>query len=627
MKKYIYILLAGLLASSSGCNDDEFLDKEPKNILLEEQVWNDETLVLSVLSNLYGRFPDYQSTDAWANYAAFDEAFASAAGEYGRHQNVDYGYGNWSIWDYGYIREINQFIQKCEASTGLSAETKELFLAEARFIRAGVYFEHVKRMGGVPLILEPLTYDFSGDPSYLRYPRAKEYEVYDFVIKELEEIKPTLPADVNDKARATQGAALAMEARAALYAASIAKYGASTPQVSLPGNEVGIPADMATSYYQTALKAAQEVMTLGYSLYQKKPDLGENFASLFYDKSSNPEAIWVEDYKLKSGKTVGFTIDNQPRYQSEEQQGGRLNPSLNLVQDFEKMDNTFAPLPVMDASGNLIHYTNPNDLFAGRDPRLYGTVILPGTQFKGKEVDIWAGYMRPDGTIITSNNIGGQADINGDGQSEQVVGFSGPINALEYTAQTGFYIRKYLDPAAGSGQIGTRSEVWFMRYRYAEVLLNAAEAAFELGQFEIAAGYMNQVRARAGLTTPLTTADITFDRIVHERRVELAFEGHQLFDMKRWRLAHIVFNGSRMTVSDLTSNIGKANKTSTMPFGLWPYKYLADPNNPSNNDWVFQIVLPGPVTNPDRFRLGNYYSQIGDDIISNNPLIVRQPNQ
>jgi len=620
------MLLAGLVVGNSGCNNDEFLDLEPKNILLEEDVWTDKTLVTSVLSNLYGRFPDFQSIEDWDNFTEFDEAFASNAGTYGNHRNADYGYGSWGMWEYGYIREINSFIQKCEAATELDPADKAQFLAEARFIRAGVYFEEVKRMGGVPLILEPLTYDFSGDPSYLRQPRAKEHEVYDFVISELEDLKGILPNEVSDKARATKGSALAMQARAALYAGSIAKYGTSTPQVSLPGGEVGIPADMATGYYQKALSAAQEIMTLGYSLYQKKPDLGENFASIFYDKN-NPEAIWVEDFKLKTGKTNGFTIDNQPRYQSEEQQGGRLNPSLNLVQSFENLDNTFAPLPIMDASGNLIHYTNPADLFAGRDARLYGTVMLPGTQFKGKELDIWAGYMRPDGTIITSSNLGGQADINGDGTNEQVVGFSGPIDGLEFTAQTGFYLRKYLDPAAGSGQIGTRSEVWWIRYRYAEVLLNAAEAAFELGQPEVAAGYMNQVRVRAGLTEPLTAADITFDRIVNERRVELAFEGHQLFDMKRWRLAHVVWNGNRMTVSDLTTNIGKADKTSTMPFGLWPYKYLADPNNPSNTDWVFRIVLPNPVTTPDRFRLGNYYSQIGEDVINNNPLIVRQPNQ
>lgn len=626
MKKYMYLILAGLLFGAPGCQDEEFLDREPTNILLDEQIWKDKTLVTSVLGNLYGRFPDFQTIESWASYAEFDEAFASAAGEYGRHRNGDYGYGNWGMWDYGYLREINVFIQKVEASTALAEADKAKFLAEARFIRAGVYFEHVKRMGGVPIITEPMTYDFSGDPSYLRHPRAKEHEVYDFVISELEAIKGTLANDLNNKGRASKGSALAMQARAALYAGSIAKYGATTPTVSLPGGEVGIPADKATGYYQKALAAAQEVMTLGYALYQKKPNPSENFSDLFIDKA-NPEAIWVEDYKLKSGKVQAWTLNNQPRYQSEEQQGGRVNPSLNLVQEFELLDNTFAPLPVNDASGSPIHYSNPLQLFAGRDPRLAGTVILPGSQFKGKEVDIWAGYLRANGSILSSPNIGGRADVNGDGNLEQVVGFSGPIDGLEYTAQTGFYVRKYMDPAAGSGQIGTQSEVWFMRYRYAEVLLNAAEAAFELGQPGVAAGYLNQVRSRAGMTKALEAGDITFDRIVHERKVELAFEGHQLFDMKRWRLAHVVWNGNRMTVTDLNTNIGKATKTSTMPFGVWPYRALTSANDPNQYDWVFKVVIPNPVTNSDRFRLGNYYSNINDGIINNNPLIVRQPNQ
>ena len=104
-----------------------------------------------------------------------------------------------------------------------------------------------------------------------------------------------------------------------------------------------------------------------------------------------------------------------------------------------------------------------------------------------------------------------------------------------------------LDPTVGSGRRGRGSDVAFIRYRYAEVLLNAAEAAFELGQTGVAAGYMNQVRARAGLTIPLTAGDITFDRIVHERRVELAFEGHVLFDKKRWRIAHLVWDGTPTT--------------------------------------------------------------------------------
>jgi len=145
-----------------------------------------------------------------------------------------------------------------------------------------------------------------------------------------------------------------------------------------------------------------------------------------------------------------------------------------------------------------------------------------------------------------------------------------------------------------------------------------------LGNPVTALGYINQVRARAGLTIPLTT--LTFDRIVHERRVELAFEGHTLFDMKRWRLAHIVWDGSGMSVTDLVSNIGSATKRNTQPYGLWPYKYYA-PGTANDGKWLFKEVLPGPVTGANRFQFGNYYSQISDNIIASNPKIVRQPNQ
>ncbi|QHT69996.1 RagB/SusD family nutrient uptake outer membrane protein [Rhodocytophaga rosea] len=625
MRKYITIVTISLLTLIWGCNDDKFLDRQPTNILLNDQVWKDDGLVLSVLADLYGRFPDYQNISNWERFADFDEAFASAFGEYGRHRNQDYDYASWNYWDYGYLREINLFIQKCEAATELPS--RDRFLAEARFLRAGLYFEMVKSMGGVPLILEPLTYDFSGDPTYLRTPRSKEHEIYDFVISEMEAIKSVLPDDGNIKSRATKGTALAMKTRAALYAGAIAKYGTTTPQVSLAGGEAGIPASMAASYYQTALTAAQEIIAGGkYALYNKKPDLGENFASIFYDKNNNSEVIFARDFKLKSGSVHNFTIVNQPRYQSEEQEGGRINPSLNLVQSFEKIDNTYAPFATTDGAGNPIYYDNLTDIFASRDARLYGTVILPGTQFKGKDVEIWAGYQLADGGILTADQFGGRKTLPGKTADEQVVGFSGPIDNLEFSAQTGFYIRKHMDPQPGSGQRGVQSDVWWIRYRYAEVLLNAAEAAFELGQAGVAAQYMNEVRARAGLTIPLAAGDITFDRMVHERKVEFAFEGHQLWDMKRWRLAHVVWNGASMDINNLKSNIGDAEKTSTMPFGLWPYK-VYNPGSPNHGKWVFKEIKPSQATNADRFRLGNYYSRIDDGIVNNNPLIVRNPNQ
>lgn len=628
MKKHIILIaIIGLAAWSCSKNDEEFLDRPSTSILTQEQVFSDEGAVLSVLGDLYNRYEDFGYLEDWSTLAGFDIAYWSEAGRYPEFQNDGWGFGAWSTWNYAYIRDINLFLERCAEATELDESVKNGFLAEARFLRASYYFEMVKRMGGVPLILEAQTYDFSGDATYLQQPRETEAAIYDFVISEAEAVKDLLSSDANIKGRATKGAALAMEARAALYAGSIAKYGGTTPTVSLPGNEVGIPASMAVGYYTTAMTAAEAIINGdagAYSLYTKKPDLSDNFSSIFYDKANNPEVIFVEDYKVGGGKTHYFTGANQPRFGAEEEEGGRINPSLQFVQSFELENGTYAPLP-NEAGGTPIYYDNIDDIFQGRDARLAATVILPGSTFKSTDVDIWAGYVLADGTIISGDSRGQEKELPGTTRQVQVVGFDGPIDGLEFTAQTGFYIRKYQDPAVGSGRRGTQSDVWFIRYRYAEVLLNAAEAAFELGQPEVAAGYLNQVRQRAGITVALTAADVTFDKIVHERYVELAFEGLHFFDLKRWRLAHIVLDGNPISETEVTQNIGSATKRETQPYSIWPYKYY-NPGNPNDGKWLYQITRLSRITGADRFQLGNYYSEIDQGLINNNPKLIRNPN-
>ena len=627
-KTYKAFIIAALLSTGACKKDSEYLDVPPKQIIPTETLFSDPVLVLSALANLYDRQLDFSSLDnGWASFVDFSEAFPSENGSNNIIQRTSWGFGEWGNWDYDYIRELNLFIQRANAATKLSETDKNRFIAEARFLRANYYFELVKRMGGVPLVTE--AGEFTNDVTSLQQPRAKESEIYDFIISEAEAIKDNLPANADEKSRVTKGAALAMEARAALYAGSIAKYGVTTPEVSLPGNEVSIPANLATGYYTKALAAAQQIINGnagGYALYRDNSNLSENFAAIFYDKSSkNKESIFVEDYKAGTTKVHSYTVSNQPYSLREEgSDAGRLNPSLNIVEAFEKLDNTYAPLATTDAGGNPIFYTNQQDIFAGRDARLAGTVIIPNGAFKGRNVDIWAGYQLADGSILTSIDAVETKALPGTDIKVQVLGQDGPSNGKEFRTQTGFYIRKYLDPSTGSGQRGRRSDVPFIRYRYAEVLLNAAEAAYELDQSAIALNYMNQVRSRAGLTTPLT--EINFDRIVHERRVELVFEGHTLFDMKRWRLAHIVWDGAQMTVADLKSNIGLARKRNTQPYGLWPYKYY-NPGNANNGKWLFKEVKPSLVTGANYFRLGNYYTQINNDILSANPKIVKQPNQ
>jgi len=384
------------------------------------------------------------------------------------------------------------------------------------------------------------------------------------------------------------------------------------------------------------LTAAQSIINGGagvYKLYKVLPDLSDNFAAIFLDKSSvNQESIFITDYKALSGRTHGFTTNNQPfSITDEPDDAGRINPSLNLVESFELLDNSFAPLPTRTSGGKDSLYTHPQDIFAGRDARLRGTVMVPfdtvdSYRFKGATVDIWAGYLLANGSIVTAGNAADHDTLPGTNVKVQLVGEDGPINGVRYHTQTGFYIRKFIDPTIGSGRRGRGSDVPWIHYRLGEVLLNAAEAAFELGDPGTAAGYINQIRQRAGFTVDLLPAEITFDRIVHERRVELAFEGHILYDMRRWRLATKVWDGAATALSDLRSNIGKADKRSTQPWGLWPYRYY-NPSSPNNGKWVFREVLPSKVTGTNRFTLGNYYSFIGDDVRAANPKIVKQPNQ
>lgn len=634
-----FVLAAVTLLTFAGCKkDSDFLEIDPTSLIPDQSAFTDAATIVSILADLYDRMVEPVDLNSgndlgdWRNFADFGESFPSENNASSIVQKNNWDYGTWSIWDYGYVRDLNLFLERMTASTSINitAADKKRFLAEGRFLRASYYFEMVKRMGGVPLILQSLTYTPGQDLSTLQFPRAKESAVYDFIISEGEAIKNDLPNNATTKDRATQGTVLAMITRAALYAGSIAKYGVGTPAVALPNGEVGINASLANGYYTKALATAQQLIngTAGsYGLYLKRPDdLAANFSQLFVDKAANPETIFIKDYKLRSGKVNGFTVQNQPRFGSEEEgEAGRINPSLNLVQTFEKLDNSFAPIPITDGSGNPVYYTSQADAFAGRDARLSGTIILPGTSFKNP-TDIFAGLLLSDGSILTGDQRGQTKIPPGGTEPVQVVGQDGPINGVEFATQTGFYIRKYLDPIAGSGGRGTQSEVPYVRYRYAEVLLNAAEAAFELSQPDVAAGYINQVRRRAGFTTDLTAAQISFARIVHERRVELAFEGHFLFDMKRWRLATSVWDGQPMSPANLVADIGSPTKRNTQPYGLWPYK-IYNPGNPNHGKWIFRIVLPGLATGAPAFRLGNYYSRIAEDILAANPKLVRQPNQ
>lgn len=630
MKKW-NSLIAVLLISLAVVSCKDFLSREPDSVVPPGQFFDDPSLVKSNIASLYNRMP-HNSMDKvpglskWWNFAMFNHTFPSSFPDYWRVKNETYSYAYWNYWDYNYLHDLNLFLLRIKKANQLDPDKRERFLGEALFLRANFYFKEVRSMGGVPILLDTLKYDFSGDAGYLYRKRASEAKVYDLVIREADSAAHLLPKDPSIKSRATWGAAMTLKSTAALYAGSIAQHGVNTPSVSLQNNIVGIPENKAKHYYKIALNAAQKVIkSKRYHLYKKYPDsLAKNFANLFLDKSNNPEVIFAKEYKLNS-KTHSWTVWNQPRSNSEESvDGGRLNPTLNLAQSFELLNGTFAPFDIKNPDGTYKRYDHIRDIFKGRDARLAGTVILPGSRFRGDKMDIWAGlYLpeRPKGErIVTGSKFGQEKVVSGQTEPIQVVGRGGPIDGKELATQTGFYVRKYLDPTPGAGERGTKSEVWWVYYRYAQVLLNASEAAFQLGKKSLAAKYLNKVRARAGLK-PLNPGQITFKRIVHAWTSEFAFEGKRLWNMKRWRLAHKIWDGGK---TDLKNPVNPW-AASTKPWGLWPYK-VYHPGHSDHGKWIFMRVLSSEVEAADRFRLGNYYSKISENVLSHNPKLVPNPN-
>ncbi|HEX9956989.1 MAG TPA: RagB/SusD family nutrient uptake outer membrane protein, partial [Fibrella sp.] len=483
MNRFHKFLTIGLLAMSSTACQEDFLERQPPNIILESQVWNDPKLITSLLANYYDRLPAHTQIDnGWDQFAAYDEAMWSGNND-GPNNIISYGFDRWRSWDYGLIRDINLALESIEQkSTALTTAQKAQFAAEFRFLRAYMYFELVKRMGGVPIITKQLVYDFSGNPSSLQFPRNKESEVYDFVATELDAIKNDL-GNAGSNTRANKFTAMALKSRAMLYAGSIAKYNnlLGAP-IQTAGGEVGIPAARATEYYTKALEAAKEVIAGPYALYKANPNLGENFFEAITKKLSNPEVILAKDFLTAKDKRHSFSYDNIARNIREDNlSSSNVTPVLNLVEAFEYLDGTSGELKTRTADDkDYIYYDNLSGPFANKDARLYGTVIYPGTSFKGQEVQIQAGVAVWNGTtyqIVEGNTLG---SLHTDGKL--LTGSSGPQRSQTEVSNSGFYLRKYIDPTAMSSTRGIRSDMWWVRFRLGEVLLNASEAAFELGQ-------------------------------------------------------------------------------------------------------------------------------------------------
>lgn len=625
-KKYFIISAICIVGSMAGCKKN-ILNVQPTNIITDEQIWKDAKLVTGLMASFYDRMPSEVSVSNYINMTDYDEAIYSGQNNAGNeaHNNIiSYAANRNFLYDYTLIRDLNNAIVNVDkyGSASLDASTRTQLRAEFRFLRAYQYFEMVRREGGVPLVTKPLDYDYSGDASPLRQARNKESEVYDFIASEMDEIGPIIgnseaSSKFADNTRANRYTCLALKSRAMLYAASIAKYNALlTPGIVTANGEVGIPASSANAYYQKAYDAAVAVINSGlFSLYKNNPNLGENFYEAVRNKSGNKEVLFARDYLSSKARRHNFTYDNIARALREDNlSSSMVTPILNLVESYDNLDGTPGTIKTRTAdNSDFIYYNNTADAFANKDARLYGTIIYPGAPFRGATVTQQAGVMVWNAatnsyTTVESTTLGSSYT---DGLP--LVAASGPHRTLNEVSNTGFYLRKFVDQGGGTSTRGIGSDVWWVWFRLSEMYLNAAEAAFELGQVGNAVNYINPIRERAGFSgvNLYNAATLTRDKIRNEFRTEFAFEDHRIWDLKRWRIADQLFTGS-------------AANPNSVAYALYPYRIIR-PGDPRDGKFVFVKLVAPRFKAPRFFQPLNYYAQFSQSIINNNPLIVPNP--
>lgn len=610
-KKYILAVFIAAVYSvlMSSCKD--FLDQEPDDILTDEQVFNDPVLIKSVLANFYGRMEGEtwgQRTNNSYSMTILDEAAKCDGGPDTRTTFED---DRWRTYDYEFIRDLNQFLEGVRSTTALDVSEQKQLEGETRFMRAWTYFCMGRGLGGMPIVGdEVFTYESGTDITSMQIARSTEAELYDYIISECTEIADYLPAEMTThSARVNKWTALMLKARAALYAGSLANYNnkMSNP-IKTDGGEVGIPADRAQGYYQTALEAATAVINGGvYTLMKNADNPGEAFYNAVNIKDNNTEVIWALDYYYP-GKTVEFTKYNIPASHAEDIDRCYGGPILNLVEAFEYVDNRDGAIKIRESNGDYVFYDEPEDAFANKDGRLWGTVIYPGALFKDSEVVLQAGQL-----VLNNGNwetLIGDPGSN-DSQGLTITASNGPAaNNNQYVNKTGFFYRKFLDETPLASTRGRNSDLWFPYFRIAEAYMIACEASFELGNNADAVKYINVIRDRAGIQS---LESVTLDDIVRENRVEFAFEDHRYWDMKRWRLADKVWNGV-------------TNDPNAQQWALYPYRVNA-PGNVNDGKWVFIKQQVNTEPYPRYFQMKNYYNFVNLDWVNNNPKFVKNPYQ
>ena len=591
------ILVSALVMALSFYSCD-YLDVPPINIIQDDAIFNSESGITSYMTTLYYDLPieDFRYTQQGFNVSGKGQGrLPNVSGEAMCSSSDDIstiGDGTWwGCWDYGKIRRVNYFLKNFPAykSNFQNTVLADAWMGEAHFIRAYCYFAMVKRYGGVPILREPQEY--VGDIESLKVPRDTEKACYDFIAEDLDEAFRLLPdnEEILGKGRATKYAALALKSRAMLYAGSIARYGT----VDLNGL-VGIDKALANDYFELAYKAVKELeKSKRFSLYRKNSDKEKNFAELFLAEDS-PENIFCK-YFQRNVNAHGWDVYFVPYQYRGNGFSSNMNPTLEFVEMFEHKDGT--PANFAERAKNT-YFDDPSELFQNMDARFGGSIIYPNAIFKGEPCSIQKGLIIEDGSKKeNATNYEEAVYTANDGQVYHIVGKIGSGN---YSGNmTGFFMRKYLNENMPQSEvIENYSEQHWIEFRYAEALLNGAEAAVEMGQhLDDALLWINDIRSRADIKQ-LSLSDLTVDKVRHERRIELAFENHTYWDLRRWRIADKEIETKQYT-------------------GLCPYFDI------NKQKYIFEEVAANKYYYT--FDVKMYYERIPDGEIAKNEKLKQNP--
>jgi hypothetical protein len=588
MKQQIRLMVLLLLCcgiSNTGCK--KFLDQVPNDRITIEEVFRKKASSEQFLANVYSVIPDESNAiDGYPMVGASDEADLTWSG--GPNYPVNIGnlnpsnviFDRWGTYYQG-IRSATYFMNHINENIEIRSlngqQLIDQYQAEARFLRAYFYFLLMRQYGPVVIMGEDVTPP-DAVAADMQRPRSSFDDCVNYVVSELDKAAEVLPLQPQrngqtsdaEFGRITKGIALAVKSRLLLYAASPQYNGNKDVAsfVNLDGKQL-ISQTYDAQKWKKAADAAKAVIDLGiYSLY--KDPSGDPVKSLdgIFFNSWNTEQIFVR----KSNDLARWDVHCTPR-----QAGGwcGIAPTQESVDSYFMSDGK---LPSESALYAETGFTTVNgvsvfNMYLNREPRFYHGVTYNNS--------VWQGGTMSSPAPITFFVSGPN------GRNGHPTDFS----------KTGYLVRKNVGRqtnvgAGGNGQVQSRVLILF---RLGEIYLNYAEALNELqpGAPE-ALTYLNAIRQRAGIPTygsdanqlpaPSGLAD-TRAKIWAERRIELAYEGHRFFDIRRWKIAPQVMGVLHgMDVSKDGNDFYKRVSTATphifrQSYYFWPItQYEMDRN-------------------------------------------------